>query len=586
MVDAIQTRSIDQLPNATSVSFDMQLAVQPPDGETQKIDIEYLLSNMAKTDVLFETRAALEADLDHPDKTLALVWSDPDPTKSGYYVKIGSEGDGAWFITNLGRGWPSESDPGLRGELSGPTGGSILGWIQSGIGAVVRSILNKLRDTVNARDFGAIGDGVANDTAALQKALSSGAKRIIARAGDVYRITQPLVLDTNNVELDFQGATINLDDATGLMDHLQVGNGVTQQFGIKIKNTTFTRSQAATAGYAINMNYVGVVEVSGNRIFGNNRIWRGINVQRGIMINILNNYIDNYIDEGIFFEGTGLGGNRTVDVSIYVNRIEGGVRALSFGDFVEGVYCRHNIFYNTSGSCVNVEASSEETGLYSFKFQNNDFDTAGGSGLYLQNVNNVQVTDNWFASLVLDALQIKFGCQSLVVTDNQIYPTAAGMRIECDDVLASGNLISGGAVGIIVTPEAENLVITNNLFAYQSTIGVDLNSNPNIQLSNNRFASVSGTIIANAPTTGGFITNNSGDPTRGSSLAITVGASPYTYTAGARPEWISIYGGIVSLVETGGATIGTSSPSSIMLQPGKSVRVTHSATPSMVRVFQ
>ena len=67
---------------------------------------------------------------------------------------------------------------------------------QSGTGATVRTVDSKLKDVVSVKDFGAVGNGVADDTAAFQAALDAGAQnkqRVFIPSGN-YLITNTLNL--------------------------------------------------------------------------------------------------------------------------------------------------------------------------------------------------------------------------------------------------------------------------------------------------------------------------------------------------------------------------------------------------------
>jgi hypothetical protein len=68
-------------------------------------------------------------------------------------------------------------------------------FVQAGAGATTRSVQAKLRETVSVKDFGAVGDGVTNDTVAINAALSSGAKKI-SGVGGTYLITAALTVPT------------------------------------------------------------------------------------------------------------------------------------------------------------------------------------------------------------------------------------------------------------------------------------------------------------------------------------------------------------------------------------------------------
>jgi hypothetical protein len=63
-----------------------------------------------------------------------------------------------------------------------------------GLGAVTRTVESKLGDVVSVKDFGAVGDGVADDTAAFQAAISSSANIPVYVPAGNYKITSALSL--------------------------------------------------------------------------------------------------------------------------------------------------------------------------------------------------------------------------------------------------------------------------------------------------------------------------------------------------------------------------------------------------------
>lgn len=113
-----------------------------------------------------------------------------------------------WTVDNL-----NEPNQSTLAALSGSGGSALIGFIQAGSGAVTRTVQSKLRDALNVKDFGAVGDGLTDDTAALQAAITAAGgsavnSRVVTVPKGVYNFTQ-LTMASPYVELHLEsGASI------------------------------------------------------------------------------------------------------------------------------------------------------------------------------------------------------------------------------------------------------------------------------------------------------------------------------------------------------------------------------------------
>jgi polygalacturonase len=80
----------------------------------------------------------------------------------------------------------------IYAALAASSGSSLVGFIQSGSGAVATTVQAKLRESVSVKDFGAVGDGVTDDTAAIQAAVASGKSLYFPQPTLFYNITSAL----------------------------------------------------------------------------------------------------------------------------------------------------------------------------------------------------------------------------------------------------------------------------------------------------------------------------------------------------------------------------------------------------------
>jgi hypothetical protein len=98
--------------------------------------------------------------------------------------------------------------------LAASSGSSLVGHIASGTGATARTLQAKLRDFVSVKDFGAVGNGVANDTTAVQAAIDTGSD-IYFPAGNYA--CGPLTQSTNFQRFHAQGQVNIVKNANGVL---------------------------------------------------------------------------------------------------------------------------------------------------------------------------------------------------------------------------------------------------------------------------------------------------------------------------------------------------------------------------------
>ena len=117
-----------------------------------------------------------------------------------------------------------------------------------------RTLANRFADVVNVKDFGAVGDGVADDTVAIQAALNIG-KPIYLPTG-TYKINSALTIMANNsgIKGDGYGTVIQTTSATA--DIFIIGDGTNEISGLSFSNFAVWATVTKTAGIAFNNRFV------------------------------------------------------------------------------------------------------------------------------------------------------------------------------------------------------------------------------------------------------------------------------------------------------------------------------------------
>lgn len=108
-----------------------------------------------------------------------------DETRLGARTRYKVEGGALVFVVNLDQ---------VRLDLAEASGAGTVGYLPEGVGAVATNVQAKLRKFVSVKDFGAVGDGVADDTAAFNLSFAA-----LGSAGGVVTVPNSMrcLIDSN-----------------------------------------------------------------------------------------------------------------------------------------------------------------------------------------------------------------------------------------------------------------------------------------------------------------------------------------------------------------------------------------------------
>lgn len=190
---------------------------------------------------------------------------------SGAFPKVVAAASTPATSGGIGAGaWVDRSDVTLRGDLELSTGAEIIRFAQSGTGAIIRTVAEKLSEKVSVFDFGAIGDGVTDDTAAIVQALAT-AKSVVFPPG-TYLVTSTINIGTQRVlKGEYPQANLGLDAKSTIFARIADigdGNAIFQASAsgstqaITFENLSFRGDKTVDASALSTMDATGLVGVN------------------------------------------------------------------------------------------------------------------------------------------------------------------------------------------------------------------------------------------------------------------------------------------------------------------------------------
>lgn len=431
----------------------------------------------------------------------------------------------------------------LQPYAIGTTGAESVSFQRAESGSTLRNVSDKLKESVSVKDFGAVGDGVTDDTAAIQAAITA-ANFVLLPIG-TYFTTTALTLK-NNLIVDCRGtiqgaaqANIidwsNVNDATWIGGLVSGNNSSIFQNGHLLNNSNRNKLLNFTVSNCLNKG-VGVSGSSSGNLFSPVRI-TGSTSTTGVGISLFGaNVLNNEIRGGVYTSnriGVSLNAasyNRVSAIDVSGNTdmgvtVDGVVTASGDGG-------KYNEFVNVVAN--GTTTSSIYAGIFlgngsSYnKFIGFAANNNSGAGVRLSAGAGYECVGNIFSSgscesnansgvVLSSSPRTKF---SNIISRNN---TGRGFSVFASDFVCANNIeaTSNSTQNILIQSgytQFDNIICENGTYGYQVTSGGSADSTNNT--------------LSVARLTGASTANLSVDAGRGRVYAITGASNTVTADAG------------------------------------------------------
>lgn len=468
-----------------------------------------------------------------------------------------------------------------------------LRYLPTGTGGVLRTINSRLGEYVSTKDFGALGDDVADDAAAFQAAhdaLPSNGGTILAPPG-TYKLSSAVTFTkpTRLVGAGVKATTIKTSSATANVIVFDCAYCAVESIGF---DTSVTRTAGSYIQVTINCirsrirDFLMVNGFTGITLVCADTVW----IENGdIFDTATGGYGIRFIGDGVTPAGNDLYVNK-VTMSGASNVATAGIQITNNGaiNITDCDIIRH-------GSCLLINPGSGEVASAIYAV-NSYFDTAT-NGVVIDPAAGGTVAQCHFIGCWMGA----HSGHGVIIGSTGTIRGVEFLGAQIFSNVTRGVFLGGGldvnfVGGAICGNTGDGVTVSANVSDWHFTgtrigngYGKSGNANGIVVSagSSNRFSIIGCDISGNTGsnlTDGGTglvkrVSNNFGNG--GSTSSITVGSSPYTYAAGNKPETIYIRGGTVSSVTVEGVQVHQESNVTVHLRTGASVSVTYSSAPTM-----